>query len=156
MIIKELQIEKITINGFGIGYYEEKTVFVFGGVKGDIVSAKVYHKKKDILFAHINSFVQKSKLRTENSNCKNHKICGGCIWLDINYENQLKLKQSCLEELFSKYKLEPIVASDSFFHYRNKCFLPISLDGTIGIYEKNSHNIWMSQIASYSQKYLMN
>ena len=165
MIIENLQIKKITTNGFGIGHNDGKTIFVLGAIKDDIVSVKTYHKKKDIFLAQIVSFVQKSKLRTENHDCKNHKICGGCIWLDIKYENQLKLKQDCLKEFFAKYNLEEITASKNFLHYRNKCFLPISLDGTIGIYEKNSHNVLnvsncilqpkiFNELISETQKYI--
>ncbi len=145
MTIENLLIEKMTINGFGIGYHESKTAFVVGGIKGDIVNAKIYHSKKNLLFTQIESFAKKSKLRTEKTDCKYCNICGGCIWLDVSYENQLKLKQSSMEELFSEYEIEKIVSSPKNSHYRNKSFFPISADGTIGMFEKNSHNVINSQ-----------
>lgn len=145
MTIENLLIEKMTINGFGIGYHAGKTVFIAGGITGDVVSAQVYHTKKNLLFAQIEYFSKKSELRTEKSCCKHCNTCGGCIWLDVKYENQLKLKQSNLQELFSEYKVNPIISSEKTSHYRNKSFFPIATDGTIGMYEKNSHKVVNSQ-----------
>ena len=141
MTIENLLIEKITVNGFGIGYHEGKTVFVFGGIKDDVVNADIYHSKKNLLFAQIKSFAKKSELRTETPECNHSNICGGCIWLDVNYNNQLKLKQANMESLFTKYGVRQIIPSDTATHYRNKSFFPISTSGTVGMYEKNSHNI---------------
>jgi len=55
--------------------------------------------------------------------CKYFGICGGCSYQDITYEEQLKMKQTKLFELFKDFEIEDIrniIPSDKIFFYRNK------------------------------------
>lgn len=79
---------------------------------------------------------KKMELRTENmrkekpersvkkktkSRCPVFKECGGCQYLDMPYEEQLKIKQAEIQKLLSKFcKVYPIHGMENPDHYRNK------------------------------------
>lgn len=47
--------------------------------------------------------------------------CGGCQYLDMPYEQQLRMKQERLQKLLGKFcRVYPIIGMDNPFHYRNK------------------------------------
>ena len=61
---------------------------------------------------------QKKKL---SGKCRAEKLCGGCSYLALKYEEQLKLKQEYIDGLFSEYvKVKPIIGMQDPLHYRNK------------------------------------
>lgn len=77
--------------------------------------------------------------------CPVFSHCGGCQYLDVPYEQQLKQKQARLQSLLSKYgKVYPFTGMDDPFHYRNKVHAvfgyqkgqPVS-----GVYQENSHRL---------------
>ena len=56
-----------------------------------------------------------------SSLCPVSKLCGGCQYLDMPYEGQLKLKQQQMQKLLGSFcKVYPIVGMENPFHYRNK------------------------------------
>lgn len=95
---------------------------------------------------------EKKKVKKEEipnmakSLCPVFKKCGGCDWLDIPYEDQLKRKDKYLQELLKEFgKVEPIIGMDNPKYYRNKVVSSFGEDKNhriiTGIYEKNSHFI---------------
>lgn len=53
--------------------------------------------------------------------CPVSKKCSGCQLSNLTYEEQLKLKQSTVNKLLSKYcKVEKIIGMDEPYYYRNK------------------------------------
>ncbi len=78
--------------------------------------------------------------------CPAEKRCGGCQYLNLTNEQQLKLKQKKAEELLGKYcKVYPITGMEDPFRYRNKVHAVFGhkKDGTIisGTYEEGTHAI---------------
>lgn len=77
--------------------------------------------------------------------CRFSKKCGGCQWIDVPYEEQLKRKQSMLAKLLKPYvKPEPIIGMEEPFHYRNKvhAVFGMSKKGQVsGIYKAGTHEI---------------
>ena len=56
-----------------------------------------------------------------NSKCAISHRCGGCQYIDIEYDKQLLEKQKKMEKLLGKYgKVQPIIGMDNPFYYRNK------------------------------------
>jgi 23S rRNA (uracil1939-C5)-methyltransferase len=51
--------------------------------------------------------------------CKHFGVCGGCKYQHLPYEAQLSQKQAFVNSCFDR-AAEPILASDPFWHYRNK------------------------------------
>jgi len=146
MLIKNLQIEKIVFKGYGLGFDNSNPVFVLNAVPDDILDVEIIYRKKDVLFGRIHKIIRSSKFRIEPE-CNVFGKCGGCDWLNISYQEQLRFKQIIIEEIFQKIridKIEPIIASQKSFYYRNKSFLPLSEfkdEPIIGIFERNSHRV---------------
>ncbi len=137
----KIKIEKLVNKGYGLGFSDSTPVFVPFTVPNDIITAKINFKKGKVIFAKIDEILQKSKHRIE-PNCEVFAKCGGCDWLNISYENQLKYKNEVLKEIFHKIEIVPkICVSPQNFNYRNKCFYPVSTDGQIGMYEKLTHDV---------------
>ena len=78
--------------------------------------------------------------------CPVAKKCGGCKWINSDYENQLKQKEKWLSDLMKPFcKMEPIIAMENPYHYRNKVHAAFGEDkkhnAISGIYEEESHRI---------------
>lgn len=79
-------------------------------------------------------------------NCLAAGKCGGCKWLHLSYEEQLKKKEKTLKELCGRFgKWEPMIGMDDPYHYRNKVHAVFGEDRRhnviSGIYEENTHRI---------------
>lgn len=79
----------------------------------------------------------------KKSRCPVFKQCGGCQYLDMPYEEQLKKKQAQLQQLLGKYcKVYQICGMENPDHYRNKVHAvfghrkgePVS-----GVYQAGTH-----------------
>ncbi len=146
--LKHIKVEKLVNRGYGIGYFEGKTIFINNGIPGDVVTIEIMYSKRKNFFAGIVEFEKKSSQRTANR-CEVYGKCGGCNWVDVNYENQIKFKENLLNETFQKIDDEntiilPFQPSDQSDFYRNKSIMPISGNSEnpiIGMFEKESHNV---------------
>ena len=98
----------------------DKYVFKDGlpGQKVNIISKR---KKKDFRDAKLVEILAKSPMEIE-SKCEAFGVCGGCAYQNINYEDETKLKQEMLNNLYKDiYKEEiEIYPSNKVEAYRNK------------------------------------
>ncbi len=79
-------------------------------------------------------------------NCLAAGKCGGCKWLHMSYEEQLKKKEKTLRELCGRFgKWESMIGAKEAYHYRNKVHAVFGEDRRhniiSGIYEENTHHI---------------
>ncbi len=145
MIIKELKIEKLVYKGLGLGFENSNPVFVSNAVPGDILDVQVISTRRQVSFGKIEKIIKSSPKRIK-PDCEVFGKCGGCDWLNISYENQLKYKQEIVEEIFNNVeigKINKIIASGKE-PYRNKSFFPVTKkDGKpiTGMFESRSHNV---------------
>jgi len=118
-------------------------VFVKGAYPGDVVDAKIIKKKKNFAEALTEKVIQKSEDRTE-AKCRYFGVCGGCKQQDLNYSAQLKYKQDQVVETLehiggqSDFLVEPIVACEKIFNYRNKMEFSFSDKRWLTVDELNS------------------
>lgn len=78
--------------------------------------------------------------------CKYNKKCGGCDYMDVPYNKQLKKKQKAVEKLMGKYcTVKPILGMQNPYNYRNKVHAVFhrTKQGKIisGTYEAGSHRV---------------
>ena len=78
--------------------------------------------------------------------CEVYKKCGGCRFLDISYEEQLKKKEKQVKELCGRFgKPEPIIGMADPYHYRCKVHAVFGEDRRhniiSGTYEEKTHRI---------------
>lgn len=105
----------------------------------EVKKDKKQNPKKDDL-------TKKDKKIKVKSRCPYSKKCGGCQFVDIPYENQLKKKQQKLQELLGEFgKIDPIIGMDNPDHYRNKVHAVFGLDQKhrpiAGVYEEKTHRV---------------
>ncbi|KAA3606297.1 MAG: 23S rRNA (uracil(1939)-C(5))-methyltransferase RlmD [Calditrichaeota bacterium] len=151
------QIHEIKIDsqehfkGNGVGRIEDFVVFVNGAVEGDVVNAKITESKKTYGNAQITKIVKPSPHRIVPE-CEVYRKCGGCSFLQIDYDFQLETKEKFLKEALQKIgkfdlknlSIEKIVCAEEPLFYRNKIIQPVGLeDGKLisGFYKQNSHKI---------------
>lgn len=69
--------------------------------------------------------------------------CGGCAFLDIPYQEQLKNKRREVQALYPGCFVEETVGMEEPYYYRHKVYATFGLDSkgrlSAGLYQKNSH-----------------
>ncbi len=78
--------------------------------------------------------------------CAVAKRCGGCQWMDRDYQEQLHEKEKQVRKILTPYcRLEGIVGMDQPLYYRNKVHAVFGEDQkhrpVSGIYEERTHRI---------------
>ncbi|MDE6517813.1 MAG: 23S rRNA (uracil(1939)-C(5))-methyltransferase RlmD [Acetatifactor sp.] len=81
-----------------------------------------------------------------NIPCSVAKRCGGCQWIGMDYQEQLKEKEKQVRKLLAPYcKLEGILGMEQPLHYRNKVHAAFGENKKhqliSGIYEERTHRI---------------
>lgn len=139
----KIEIVKFDNLGRGIGYLNDKIIFVPKSVPGDIVEVKITLEKKNYYEGKIVNIIKPSRIRRE-AKCPYFDICGGCDLMNISISENLDYKLAKVNEILDKnninYEVKDIIKSNSEFNYRNKVTLKI-VNKEIGYYENNSHNL---------------
>ena len=144
----QLTVKGCTVQGSGVCDYNGMTVFVRGAVTGDHVIAHIIKVKKTYAVGIIKKITQRSPIRIKPQ-CAVSEKCGGCCFAHINYESELEIKQTQVEDNFKRIggldvPVTPIIPSPSSSRYRNKAQYPVGSDGTfatIGFYAPMTHRI---------------
>ena len=76
--------------------------------------------------------------------CPVSKKCGGCAYIDVPYEEQLKMKREEMRKIFRTKAVEPVLGMKDPYHYRHKIYASFARDKKTsriyaGMYEENSH-----------------
>lgn len=139
-----LVIEKMGHGGKGIGSDPrgKKPVFVVGGFPGDEVEARIQNKGKHSFEATIDKLVKPSKLRTK-------RRCEGCAdgeFQVIGYADQVRLKQSIVEDQFERARLgdvpiKPMVSHPQIWHSRRELRLSADQSGGFGVWSRERREI---------------
>ncbi|AKL96667.1 23S rRNA (uracil-5-)-methyltransferase RumA [Clostridium aceticum] len=146
--IYTVEIEDIGHTGEGVGRIEGFTVFVEGGIPGDIVKIKLKTLKKNYGMGRIIQMLQPSKDRIEPP-CSLASTCGGCQIMHMDYKKQLAIKGNRVKEILERIgKVEtvvhPTIGMENPYEYRNKSQFPVGMmkgKAILGFYKKGSHDI---------------
>ncbi len=103
-------------------------------------------KQKNKVSDYKDDFKVKDLEKKAKSRCPYSKKCGGCQFVDVPYDKQLKKKQQILQELLGEFrKPEPIIGMENPNHYRNKVHAVFGLDQKnrpiAGVYEEKTHKV---------------
>ena len=138
-----VEIIKFDNFGNGIGYLNDKIIFVPKTIPGDIVEVKKICEKKKFIEGELIKIIKPSKIRI-NSICPYFSNCGGCDLMNISISETLDYKLNKVNELLYKnkinYKVSEIIKSDNYYNYRNKVTLKIK-NSKIGYFKNNTHNL---------------
>jgi len=142
----ELKIERLGVNGEGVGYHDGYTLFVDGALPGETVRARIFEKRKSFGRAALSEVVIPSPHRVQPP-CPVFGRCGGCQIMHLSYAEQLVFKRQrvvdALERIGKLFSVPvlPCAPSPSPLAYRNKIQLPVGADFIMGLYARNSHDI---------------
>lgn len=174
--IIEVTIQKLVLGGLGMALYEvphedlelspEKLaemgplrVFVQRGLPGQRVRAVITKKKAKYVMAKIEKVMEESPqaivpkcpyFATSKMINDDQSSCGGCLWQNLTYEDQLVVKENQVRETLQKLaripdlEVDPIIGSPEPWFYRNKIELSfgINADGFVdfGFRERGKFN----------------
>lgn len=120
-------VERVDFPNKGVVKTEEGTCIVKNALPGQRVKAGINKVRKGKAEGRLLEVVEKSPLETE-SPCPHFGVCGGCTYISLPYEEQLKVKEGQVKKLLdsvlckqeSSWIFEGIKASPVQFAYRNK------------------------------------
>jgi 23S rRNA (uracil1939-C5)-methyltransferase len=121
----QVSIEKIAFGGKGIAYLDDFVIFIKDTLPGDLVKARVFKKKMNYAEAKLLAIISPSPLRITPP-CPYFSWCGGCIWQNITYEEQLRIKRQHVTESVTHIAgidntpVLPPLPSHKIWAYRNK------------------------------------
>src|SRR3990172_655284 len=140
-----VKIESLSFGGSGVGRISGKVVFVPYSAPGDNIKVRVTKDTKGFAEGDIVEFISASPLRKEPP-CPLHSICGGCQWLHMPYNEQLKAKEEIFKDTLRRIgKIDPSIVltaqpSPMEFNYRSRVQFKV-LDNKIGFYKRESHEL---------------
>ena len=105
-------VEKVVFPNKGIVSLENGNAAVVKNVvPGQKISFSISKVRKGKAEGRLLELLEKSPIELETAPCEHFGSCGGCVFLNLPYENQLELKERQVKEL-----LEPVYAP-----YQEKC-----------------------------------
>lgn len=149
--IIELDIEKMTFGGEGLGFYDGLAVFVPMSVPEDRLKIEIISVKKTHARGIIKEIIKASVYRIEDYGKISFEDFLGCDFAMIKYEKQLEYKKEMTEDVLAKigkvenYKIFDTLGAENPYNYRNKIIEPFGKqDGKIisGFYKKRSHEVF--------------
>jgi 23S rRNA (uracil1939-C5)-methyltransferase len=140
-----VSIEKLVFGGHGLVRTSEGVVFVPGVVPGEQVEITQPVKVRGTNFSELKRVVSVSEHRRKPP-CPYFGVCGGCDWLYISYDEQIRIKGEIYKEVFRKIAQstslpEPEVISSPELGYRMRARLQINQKGEAGFFRGNSNQI---------------
>lgn len=123
----EATVERVDFPNKGIVPTGEGTVIVKNSLPGQKIKLSVNKVRKGKAEGRLLEVMEKSPLET-GTPCSHFGVCGGCTYLSLPYEEQLRIKEGqvkrlldqCLSKQESDWKWEGIKGSPVAYEYRNK------------------------------------
>jgi len=126
-ILKNILVEKLDHQGRGIAFFQKKPLFIEGALIGDTLDVQVTESKKRYNKAIISKIQQASEQRIA-ATCPHYVQCGGCHLQHTPQENQIRIKEHGLLDLFSRFakqtpvELQSAIQSDEWGYRRSARF----------------------------------
>ena len=135
-------IDKYDHEGRGIGYLNNKLVFVSNTIVGEEVEIEIIKNKKKYSEGKVVNYIKKSNDRIK-ALCPFYEKCGGCDYQHIDINQERSIKHDNFKNILKKYAsldISPIfIESNTIYNYRNKITLKIK-DNKWGYYNNDSHD----------------
>lgn len=146
--VYQAQIEDYTAEGQGVAKIEGCAVFVPNAVRGEVCLIKIEKAQKTWAAGKITQILEKSPHRI-NRQCPVAKICGGCDFQHIDYEEECFLKSQRVMQALNRIGGEnlqdvPLLCAPSTTGYRNKAVYPVGSEkgrAYAGFFKAGTHQI---------------
>ena len=125
--VYEAIVERVDFPNKGVVNTGEGNVIVKNSLPGQKVKLSVNKVRKGKAEGRLLEVIEKSPLETGNP-CSHFGVCGGCTYLSLPYEEQLKIKEGQVKKLLdgvlgrqaADWAWEGIKGSPVAYEYRNK------------------------------------
>ena len=146
--IYEAIVTDYTAEGQGVAHVEGCAVFLPNAVAGERVRLRIEKAQKTWAAGKIVEILEKSPHRV-NRECPVAKLCGGCDFWHMDYEEETRLKaervKTCLNRLAGERLTEmPILAAPDCHGYRNKAQYPVAAKkgrAYAGFFRAGTHDV---------------
>ncbi len=146
--IYEARVADYTAQGLGIAKVEGCAVFLPNAIVGERVKLRIEHACKTWAAGKITQLLERSPHRV-NRECPVAKLCGGCDFQHMDYEEECRLKADRVRQALNRIGGEhlesvPLLAAPTCHGYRNKAVYPVgNKNGRVfaGFFKAGSHQI---------------
>lgn len=146
--IYEAVVTDYTAEGQGVAHIEGCAVFIPNAIAGERVQVRIEKAQKTWAAGKIVTILKKSPHRV-NRECPVAKLCGGCDFWHMDYEEETRLKaervRTCLNRIGREALEEvPILAAPACQGYRNKAQYPVSIKkgrAYAGFFRAGTHDV---------------
>jgi len=146
--IYEATITDYTSEGQGVAHIEGCAVFIPNSVAGEKYRVRIEKAQKTWAAGKIVEILEKSPHRV-NRECPVAKLCGGCDFWHMDYEEEARLKservKNCLNRMGGENleKVE-ILSAPTVYGYRNKAQYPVAAKkgrAYAGFFRAGTHDV---------------
>jgi 23S rRNA (uracil1939-C5)-methyltransferase len=141
--MEKLKIERLDNFGRGIGYLNNKVIFIPNALPDETVLCELEKESKNYLVGKNLKLETKSEKRVEPK-CPYYNECGGCSLQHLSYEDTKQYKIDKISNLLKRNNLYEVdlnfIDNKDGFNYRNKIELKLE-DGHIGFYQNKTHDL---------------
>ena len=146
--IYEAVICDYTAEGQGVARIEGCAVFVPNAIVGERCRIRIEKVGKTWASGKIVELLEKSPHRV-NRECPVAKLCGGCDFWHMDYEEECRLKSERVRQALNRLGGEhleevPILSAPTCYGYRNKAQYPVSSQKNrvyAGFFRSGTHNV---------------
>lgn len=145
MLEAQIEIIRMGLEGQGVGYDLDGNIyFVPGALVGDTVRVRTREEKKKYRDAEIIEVIQPTGKRIDPV-CSYFQKCGGCDWLQWDYQAQLSAKEEIVKHILERGELRPVELlpirkAEQTFFYRNRIQIR-RLGKSIGFFKRKTHEL---------------
>ena len=146
--IYETTVTDYTAEGQGVAHVEGCAVFLPNAIAGERYRIRIEKAQKTWAAGKIVEILEKSPHRV-NRECPVAKLCGGCDFWHMDYEEEARLKacrvRDCLNRIGGE-QLEtvPILSAPTCYGYRNKAQYPVAArkgKAYAGFFRAGTHDV---------------
>ena len=146
--VYEATVTDYTAEGQGVAHVEGCAVFLPNAISGERVRLRIEKAQKTWAAGKIVEILEKSPHRV-NRECPVAKLCGGCDFWHMDYEEETRLKaervRTCLNRLAGENLAEvSILAAPECHGYRNKAQYPVAAKkgrAYAGFFRAGTHDV---------------
>lgn len=119
--MQRLKIDHLSARGRAVALLEGGArVEVTGALSGEEVLVSLGTKKRRGTRKGFLQEVVTSSSDRVIPRCRHVPHCGGCLWQQMSYPAQLRTKQELVQNIFAGFSVQPIIACQNPWNYRNK------------------------------------
>ncbi|MBQ3146472.1 MAG: 23S rRNA (uracil(1939)-C(5))-methyltransferase RlmD [Oscillospiraceae bacterium] len=146
--IYEATVTDYTAEGQGVAHVEGCAVFLPNAIAGERYRIRIEKAQKTWAAGKIVEILEKSPHRI-NRECPVAKLCGGCDFWHMDYEEESRLKATRVRDCLNRIGGEnlenvPILSASTCYGYRNKAQYPVAAQkgrAYAGFFRAGTHSV---------------